>query len=226
MGKGGDQAEVPKIKGVAVLSLLPALKAVPGAAETVPADLQHYLQDAILPSAWYPERDFDRLVETLARNIDPTVLGGESVWSFFGRVAAQRDIAGMQNQVPNRSRSDVAGTYRHLRSGNPKDLALIFGRLKAVWRLYRDTGRLTIARHSTAPYTIVLRVVDYTFSSPGTIAIQSAYANEAARLLGVQMEGELVRSKAQGDPYYEWHYRVAAIQEHADALQLLPVADE
>src|SRR5687767_11160969 len=49
----------PRHKGVGVLGVVKGLKANPRAAATVPRDLSHYLSDVILPTAWYPEREYN-----------------------------------------------------------------------------------------------------------------------------------------------------------------------
>ena len=215
----------PRIKGVAILPIVLGLKTIPrGVAELGP-DLRHYLEDSILPSAWYPERDFAQLLAALARCLDPQLLGGEDVWVFFGRSAAQRDIAGTQHQIPNRSRVDNPGTYRHIRGGDPRDVARLLARLKTVWHLYRDQGRVVVARHASEPFTLIVRVVDYVFAAPELVMVQSAYAIEAARLLGLTLQGGLVKARERNDAYYEWHYQLEHTPERAAALQLLPLAD-
>lgn len=212
----------PKHKGVGVLGVVKGLKANPRAAATVPKELAHYLSQVILPTAWYPEREYNVLIELLARSVDRKAVGGD-VWGFFGQVAAQRDIAGEQKQLPAKSRTDSAGIYRRFRDGDPDDVAGIFTRVVQLWSLYHDSGLLTVTRHPELSTTVVMRLDNFQFPIRGLLDLQTGYMSEYARLLGRVVHGQVKRSVLDGDGYCEWHYRAEPTERAVSSIANLPV---
>jgi hypothetical protein len=197
----------PRHKGVGVLAVVKGLKANPQARDSVPRELAHYLTGTILPTGWYPERDYNVLIELLARSVDKKQVGGD-VWAFFGRVAAQRDIAGDQKQIAPSSRTENAGIYRRFGDGNPDDLGGLFSRAGTIWSLYHDTGRFSVGRHALEPSTVAIRLTGFQFGCRGQIDLQTAFMVEYARLVGARITGSVKRSHFDGDAHVEWHYRV------------------
>jgi hypothetical protein len=207
-----------------MLAVVRALKANERAQALVPATLLHYLTDPILPSGWYPERDYDVLIDALARSVDPAAVGGNA-WLAFGRIGAQRDIAGMQEKVPPESRTEIAGVYRKLGDGVPGDIVGMFARLTKLWSMYHDSGTISVGRHASDEAVVVSRLTDFRFPSRGPAELQTGYSVEFARLLGIKLEGKLSRLKTDGEPHCEWHYRVQATPENlamVASLELLP----
>lgn len=212
----------PRHKGVGLLAIVKGLKANPLAAHSVPPELQHYLTDVILPTGWYPERDYNVLIDLLARSIDRRQVGG-NVWRWFGKVAAQRDIAGQQRGIPAASRTENAGIYRRFGDGSPDDVPGLFGRIVTIWSLYHDTGALRIARHSAEQSTVVMRLNNFHFPHRGHIDLQTGFMVEYARLLGAKVSGHVQRSPFDdGHNIVEWHYRVEPSAQGLMSLGMMP----
>ncbi len=213
----------PKHKGVGVLAVVKGLKANPRALAQVPAQLANYLSQPILPSGWYPERDYNALIELLARHVDSTATGGD-VWGFFGRAAARHDIAGQRDATPSAGEktSETAGIYRRFRDGIARDVASMFLRLEKIWSLYHDTGRLTVARHPEHAALVSVRVSGFRFAFRGLIDLQTGFMTEYGRLLGLPIQSTFMRSIGSGEPLCEWHCRLPPTAEHVAALGTLP----
>src|SRR5688572_31793433 len=128
----------PKHKGVGLVAVVMGLKGSPKATALVPEAQRHYLSDALLPSGWYPERDYNALLMALAESMDRASTG--DVWAYFGRAAALRDVAGEQSGIPARSRTENAGIYRNFRAGAADDVAGLCMRVAKIWTMYHDTG--------------------------------------------------------------------------------------
>ena len=202
----------PKHKGIGLLPVVQALNADPRAQAHVPDDLRHYLTAKLLPSAWYAEADYERLLQALASGIGRAKLGSDA-WTYFGRAAARRDIAGSQEDVPARSRTEISGTYRNLLFP-PGDVAGLFYRISKIWRLYHDSGQVSIARHAESSATVVVQLHDFSFSSRGLVDLQTGYMTEFARIGGIVMRGELARCALGSASLTEWNYHVEARSEH------------
>ena len=214
-------AREPKHKGVGLLPVVRALRNVRGARELVQGDLWRYLEQPILASGWYPERDYDILIQALASTVDPRRVGG-NVWSYFGRVAAQRDLAGTEDDVPERSRTNAAGLYRRFLEGEGADPGVFFQRLAKIWQLYHDSGRLEFARRRSARATVVARLNGFKYSVQGLVDLQTGYLAEFARLAGARMTVKLVRSTASGDPFCEWEFAIERTPALEQWLLALP----
>lgn len=208
----------PKHKGVGMMAIIKALKANVVARARVPAHLASYLQEPIVATGWYPERDYSELITLLASCIDPKQVGGD-VWAFFGRTAAQRDIGGEQHDVPERSRLAHVGIYRKFRDVPDADVAGLFSRMTRVWNLYHDTGRMVFMRHPTKPNALVVRLHDFSFPLRGLADLQTAYMLEYAKLSGFSLRGEHVASWPKG---CEWYYELANQADLGPAMATLP----
>lgn len=214
VGSGG-----PKHKGVGVLAIVEGLKATPAAQRHLPEALKHYLSEPILPSGWYPERDYNVLIEALALG---TGRRGGDVWRTFGRLAAQRDIAGEQQEIPERQRVKTAGVYRSFRDKDSHDLAGMFQCLERLWRLYHDSGRLNVVRATDDRSSVLVRIVGFHFPLRGLLDVQTGYIAEYARLVGFRVDVRLTRSANAGDPFYEWRCSVEPTAQYVAALAALP----
>jgi hypothetical protein len=192
----------PKHKGVGVLPVVMGIKANPNARARVPTHLASYMSDPIVATGWYPERDYHTLITLLASTIDPKQVGGD-VWAFFGRTAAQRDIGGAQEEVPERSRLPRAGLYRTYRDVAEHDLTGLFSRMSRVWGLYHDSGKMVFMRHPDKADGVVLRLLDFAFPVQGLADLQTAYLLEYALLSGFSMSGGHVASWESGT---EWRF--------------------
>ena len=148
----------PRHKGVGLIPVVQAIHANASAREQVPEDLAHYLTDQLLPSAWYPERDHDFLLQLLAKTTDRKAVGGD-VWAYFGRSGARRDLGGDEGRRRPDLRSSGCGAYRTLLSDvRGMNLAGLFLRGVKLWGLYHDSGYVKAARDPGSEYTAVMRV--------------------------------------------------------------------
>ena len=210
----------PKHKGVGVVAVVKGVKASPKATALVPEAQRHYLSDALLPSGWYPERDYNALLMALAESMAGSAVG--DVWAYFGRTAARRDVAGEQNAIPAQSRTENAGIYRNFRAGSPDDLPGMCLRLAKIWSMYHDTGRVSFTRHAEKPGLMLCRLHDFQFPVRGMAELQTAFMIEFAGLAGIQVRGRLERF-AEGASVCEWHYQVAATPQNLASLANLAV---
>lgn len=197
------------------MAVVKGILASPKAAAQVPEAQRRYLTDAILPSGWYPERDYNVLLITLANSVDRAAL--PDVWAYFGTVAARRDVGGEQSGVPARSRTENAGVYRNLRGGQPNDVAGLCLRMAKMWGMYHDTGRFIFSRHPTRANVLVGRLVDFQFPVRGMAELQTAFMVECARLAGIELKGNVERF-VEGTATCEWHYQVAVTPENMASL--------
>lgn len=218
-------AKTPRHKGTGLLPVVHGLKILPGGRDVVPEHLQHYLSDRLLPSAWYPERDYDELIQALAGLIPPESVGGD-VWAYFGRAAAQRDLAGQQDTVSEGARIEAAGAYKRLMQGVSGGVAGLALRTMKLWGLYHDTGRITVQRSRGDDATMILRIVDFPFAVRGMIDLQMAYILEFGRLVKVPLHGKLTRATTDGDPFCEWEYRAERTPENVASLAQFPIDAE
>jgi len=192
----------PQHKGTGLIPLVAALKVHPSVREKLAPELHRYLDEPLLASVWYPERDYLVLLEVLAGTMDPVTVGG-NVWTFLGRGAAQRDLAGDQGSIPPPSRTASSGLYRQFVKAEPASAPAFFLRATKLWQLYHDTGTVDVLR-SAGSEVVVLRLTGYQFAFRGLVEMQTAYWLEFAQLSGLKMEGRVV-STGRSD-YTDWEF--------------------
>ena len=215
----------PRHKGTGLLPIVQALKSHPAARARVPPELCHYLDTPILASGWYPEDDYHALLQLLAGLVPPEMTGGEEAWAFFGKVAAQRDIAGNQDSVDADSRTPVAGVYKDFADTGKDGVVGLFLRARKLWSLYHDTGQYSLTRSHDDPHSVIIRLTEFRFPARGIVELQMAYVLEFARLVGHPLEGRIRRASSADGGLYEWEYRCAPTDENAASLARLPVDD-
>jgi hypothetical protein len=204
-----------------MIGVVQALKSHRRARARIPAELLHYLDEPILASGWYPEDDYHVLLQLLA-DLTPAAAVGGDVWKFFGKVGAQRDIAGDQRAVHERSRTSAAGLYKRFAERGSEGIGGIFLRATKLWALYHDTGTFTALRSRDDPSVVVLRLTGFRFPSRGVVELQQGYMVEYIRLLGHTVEGRIRRASGADGGLYEWEYRCARTPENLESLALLP----
>lgn len=202
-----------------LVAVVKALQGSPRAAAAVPEAQRHYLSAAILPSGWYPERDYNALIGALAGSVDRSTI--PDIWSHFGRAAARRDIGGDQEQVAVQSRTELVGIYRKLR-GQPNDIAGLCMRIAKIWSMYHDSGRVMFARHPRLPYALQGRLLDFQFPIRGHADLQTAFAIEFGRLSGIELSGKLERF-GEGTSGCDWCYQLTATPENLASVANLAV---
>lgn len=187
-----------------MVPLVLALKNLPNHRDIVPRSLWRYLDEHIVVSSWYPERDVFKLLEILVSTIDPKQVGGDA-WRFLGIISAQRDLGGLQDQVPEENRVEGQGLYRHYaRTGDEVDVFM--KRAIKLWSQYHDTGTIEIQGGRAATNTLVVRLIGFQIPIDGYIRLQIGYTEEFARLVGIPLQIKVVRSTTKGDPFCEWDY--------------------
>jgi hypothetical protein len=132
-------AQQAQIKGTNLLAAVKSLRTQREAAlSRLPPELQHYLHERILPSAWYSEDDFQQLLHALAAimRVPPSV----DVWDYFGRVSAPEQLRGV---------------YRAFLL--PGDPAATLSTAAAHWRSFHNTGELSLMLEEPRVAMITLR---------------------------------------------------------------------
>jgi len=218
-------AREPCQKGTSVLPVVAALKAHPDRQKLVPERLWKYFDDHLLVSGWYPERDYFVLLEALAKTIDPKTSGGD-VWRFFAKFSVQRDLAGADfgrpaekgsdgaiaaaNSSANSSGNSTKGVYRSFIAGDAADPAQFFRRALRLWSQYHDTGSMEIRGGRVSTNTVVAELVGFHIPVEGFVRLQGYYLEEYGRLIGLELESKVTRSKARGQSSsYQWEYALA-----------------
>jgi hypothetical protein len=213
-------AGVPMYKGMGFGPVIVSLKAHPRGAGEVPASLQHYLEDDVVVTGWYPESDFIAMVECLARILQRD--GVQDVWSYFGRVAAQRDLLGDQRGIPEARRVRVAGLYRRLASDEVLSLASWLGRAATLWSLYHDTGRMVIGTADAVSCGAVFRLYNPPPLPPHIIELNTAYYIEFARIAELPGAVRFAGEKPGPNGYLEWEVQCEPDPELEASLATLP----
>ncbi|HEX4351796.1 MAG TPA: hypothetical protein VHZ95_02760, partial [Polyangiales bacterium] len=178
----------------------------------VPSDLHHYLDETIMPSAWYPEAEYERLLIALASVVsarDQLV----DVWEHFGKTAAQRDLAGDQSLIRDDARVGSAGLYRRFIGNEVTSVGTLFLRTATLWSMYHDTGRLVVEPSASNERAVLLRLLDFKFPVRGMSEMQVHYLCEYARLVGIELTGRVLQTTAEGAALDTWEYTVPPTPE-------------
>jgi predicted hydrocarbon binding protein len=140
------KAQVPQIKGVAMLNCIRALRSLDKerARELLPPAMHKYLEnERILAVAWYPESEMLELNRALAQLMRPTLRGAslEETYVHMGYLVGGIDLAKM---------------YASLQRGG-LDSELV-QKMAAGWKQYHDTGSLIA---SVEPQQVRFELRDY-----------------------------------------------------------------
>lgn len=177
----------PKIKGIAVIGVVKLLRrARKAAGEALPWALHGYLERRILPSAWYPEEDFDLLVRAAGR----LQIGAHRThFEGLGRQQAEQDLGGIYRVM--------------LRRGDP--LATL-EQLGDLWRLYHDAGTVQVTFEGADRASVLL--TGYPFAGADLCALHTGYLTAALTLAGAEepMVGKQ-RCRAAGQGLCRWSVR-------------------
>ena len=194
-----------QVKGTALMGTVAALKPnYERNPDLLPERLRHYLQDEVVASAWYSFDDYLELMKALASTIDPAKAKGD-VWRAFGVIAAQRDLRGVQENVPQEQRP------------NPQQTALYQGTLKGVTglatlvrrglhlrELYYSRGYYKVRRVSERKLEITL----HDFPPCAELcAVSTGYLTEVFRSARVGAWVERLSCRGHGDPDCRWELR-------------------
>jgi hypothetical protein len=150
----------------------------------LPARLQHYLDERISASAWYPEEDLVALIRTMLR-----LLPGErdQVLADMGRATA---------------REHMEGTYAHLiEGGRVRNLGI---RAATLWSAMHDSGQMAVT--DSAPGRVRLELAGYGHPSEELCKISCGYIHEVLRLNGIETEPVKLACAVAGDEACVWDF--------------------
>ena len=201
------------VKGTALAGVVSALK--PAAAskpELVPEPLKHYLQDEVTAGGWYPFDDYVSLMRILASTIDPAKAKGD-VWRAFGIIAAQRDLRGVQDNVPEEQRPQQTSVYSGKLQG-VTGLASLVKRGLHLRELYYSRGYYKVKRLAERKLLVTLH--DFPASAE-LCATSTGYLTEVFRSAKVGAWVERTSCRGNGDPECRWELR---FDEHTDVRDL------
>jgi hypothetical protein len=189
------------IKGIGMLPVVTAFQAERAAmALLADAPLEPYLECAVDVHEWYPAQHMIDMLKLIAR-VNLPELGVQPAFEFFGSVAAQRDLQGVQDAVYKSHRTEAAGWYRGAvtEQHRPADyLRRAFG----LYQLYYDQGEFRLTRMAE-------RVVEAELvGQPTPIAefcmITTGFARELQRVVKAPGKIELTACRAFGDARCTW----------------------
>jgi hypothetical protein len=191
------------VKGSALAGCVAALKGVeekrPG---LVPEPLRHYLSDEITVTGWYPFDDYVALLKILASTMDPAKAKGD-VYRAFGIIAAQRDLRGVQDNVPEEQRPQQVAVY----SGKLKGvtgLASLVRRGLHLRELYYSRGYYKVKRLAERKLLVTLH--DFPASAE-LCATSTGFLIEVFRSAKVGAWVERVSCRGNGDPECRWELK-------------------
>jgi hypothetical protein len=166
-----------------VLQVVRVLRANRAAAlSKLPPKLHHYLDQRILPSTWYPEKDEVVLFQALASILQ---LGAD--WTTFGTHAA---------------RHDLNGVYRGLLV--PGDAKRTLGNTTALWRNFHDTGEYSA--HFADENQALLTMRGYAIRMAEMCSLIGGYSSEVVVMTGVRdVRIEKRECTVAGHKQCAWH---------------------
>lgn len=190
----------PACKGTAIQGLVAILQG--DKARYIPLlapHLERYLQEQVLVSSWYPERDSQDLLRLVGGQMQADHPDG-NIYEFFGMVTALRDIEG---EVEGMDSADVqgAGIYRNMVSEDG-GLAWSIKRSTLLWQAYHNTGRMLISRHGQR----AVRTELFGFAMPceELCLVNQGYMRQLARSTDLVAEVSMPSCRARGDDACVW----------------------
>jgi hypothetical protein len=169
-----------KAKGTTLIGAVKFLRSRREEARRVlPEHLQHYLDETISTSAWFPENDLLGLIRAMLELISGPA---DETLEMMGRATA---------------RMHQEGVYAHLLEHGPTRNTTF-----ALWSSQHDTGTLTVTEEG--PCVNRVDLVDYATPSPEMCAIVGAYVNETIRMGGLNAKTEEVACRRSGAERCSW----------------------
>jgi hypothetical protein len=205
-----------------VLPVVLALKQLPNSRKVVPSDLWKYLDEPVLISAWYPERDYWALISALVTTMNSATVGGD-VWRYFAKFSAQRDIGGQTKKAAPDDPAAGAGVYRSFAAVETTDLENFFRLASRLWSQYHDTGRMEVVGARPEANAVIMRLLGFTIPIEGFVRLQGYYLEEYARLIGINMVSRVTKSTASGASFCEWQHQLARSPATEAYIATLPV---
>ena len=207
-----------------MLPVVLALKQHPNSRKLLSPDLWHYLDEMVLISGWYPERDYWALISALVSTMDPATVGGD-VWRYFAKFSAQRDIGGQSKKASPDDPAAGAGVYRSFAAVKTTDLEAFFRLAARLWSQYHDTGRMEVVGARPESNAVVMRLIGFIIPLEGFVRLQGYYLEEYARLIGIDMVSRVTNSTASGASFCEWEHQLVRSPATEAYIASLPVVD-
>jgi hypothetical protein len=192
-----------KVRGIALEGVLAALRPVHDKnAGLVPPPLQHYLTERIGSDDWYPLADYRALMKVLASTLDPAKAKGD-VYRAFGVIAAQRDVFGVQPNVPRDQQASAAGTFHGALKG-VTGLASLVRRALHLRERYYSRGYYTVKRLGERTLQVTLEEFPET---PELCAVSTGYLTHVMRTASPGAWVERTSCRGNGDAACHWQIR-------------------
>jgi len=181
-----------KVKGSAMEGAVRFLAVQREAAEPLlPMPLQHYLDETISASSWYPEEDLVGLIRVMVRLIP-----------------GERDIV-LHDMGRATARDHLERTYSHLIEGGAvRNLGI---RAAALWSSMHDSGRMQVTESEAR--RVRLELTGYGHPSEELCKISCGYVEEVLRLNGIFAKPNKLACAVAGDDACVWDYTWEPVDE-------------
>lgn len=213
-----------KHKGTSLLAVVTGLQAQPQdrVRAALAPSLHHYLQGSVLATGWYPEEDYNALIQALADVVDPDLLPDDP-WTVFGSIGAMRDVAADQEQLPEEVRTRSTGIYRRFHLGVGAGPYELFKHASALWGLYHDSGCMTFYRDPNRDRAVRGLLEDFPMPHVGFLRLNQGYLLTYADRCGVPITaGDLVFGGPRGHRPHIFEYLVEDTPEARQSLSSMP----
>jgi hypothetical protein len=191
------------VKGSALAGTIAGLKPLAEKRpDLVPPALQHYLDEEIGLTAWYPFDDYVALLKILASTMDPAKVQGDP-YRAFGIIAARRDLLGTQDTIPEEQRAKQGAVY----SGKLKGvtgLASLVRRCLHLRELYYSRGYYKVKRLAERKLLVTLH--DFPASAE-LCATSTGYLIGVFRGANIAVWVERLSCRGNGDPDCRWELK-------------------
>jgi hypothetical protein len=162
-GRRMEKGWLGNAKGTTLINAVKALRSDKNAARALlPEHLHKYLDEPILPFAWYPEEDVLAIVRAVAK---VTPIPGVDIYDFMGRTLA---------------RTDLEGVYAHLLC--PGDPERSLREAAIIWGVYHDTGKVVVVE--SGDNYVVTENSGHTYPSREICRIVAGWNAELAVMAG------------------------------------------
>jgi hypothetical protein len=198
-------ADQVKVKGLGFEGVVAALKpSFEKSSELVPEPLRHYMAEPVDATGWYPLPDYLALMKILASTIDPAKAKGD-VYRAFGVIAAQRDVFGVQPNVPREQQPTTVASFQGALRG-VTGLATLVKRALHLRERYYSHGYYTVKRVAERKLHVTLQEFPV---SAELCAVSTGYLTHMMRSANVGAWVERISCCGHGDATCRWEIKFA-----------------
>jgi hypothetical protein len=198
-------ADQVKVKGLGFEGVVAALKPnFEKSSELVPEPLRHYMAEPVDTTGWYPLPDYLALMKILASTIDPAKAKGD-VYRAFGVIAAQRDVFGVQPNVPRKQQPTTVASFQGALRG-VTGLASLVKRALHLRERYYSHGYYTVKRVAERKLHVTLQEFPV---SAELCAVSTGYLTHMMRSANVGAWVERISCCGNGDAACRWEIKFA-----------------